>query len=91
MQSKSIDNLPAHKVKEIQPLMESVGATFLYLSPYSPKFNPIEHWWSQLKAFLKQFSPATASGVDGLIKLALQLMNPEHLKNWFTHGCYCTS
>jgi putative transposase len=86
-----MDNLPAHKVKEIQPLIESVGATVLYLSPYSPGFNPLEHWWSQLKAFLKQFSSATASGVDGLIKLALQFMNPEHLKNWFTHCCYCTS
>lgn len=86
-----MDNLRAHKVKEIQPLIESVGASVLYLSPYSPEFNPIEHWWSQLKAFLKQFSPATTSGVDGLIKLALQLINPEHLKNWFTHCCYCTS
>ncbi len=86
-----MDNLPAHKVEEIEPLITSVGATALYLSPYSPEFNPIEHWWSQLKAFLRQFSPDTTSAVDGLIKIALQLMNPEHLKNWFTHCCYCTS
>jgi putative transposase len=86
-----MDNLPAHKVEEIKPLIESVGASVLYLSPYSPEFNPIEHWWSQLKAFLKQFSPTTASGVDGLIKIALELLNPEHLKNWFTNCCYCTS
>ncbi|WP_086760565.1 IS630 family transposase [Nostoc sp. 106C] len=86
-----MDNLPAHQVAEIKPLIESVGASALYLSPYSPEFNPIEHWWSQLKAFLKQFSPKTASGVDGLIKIALQLINPEHLKNWFTNCCYCTS
>ena len=86
-----MDNLPAHKVEEIEPLIESVGASVLYLSSYSPEFNPIEHWWSQLKAFLRLFSPATASGVDGLIKIALQLINPEHLKNWFTHCCYCAS
>lgn len=29
------------------------------MSPYSPDFNPIEHWWSQLKTFLRQFSPTT--------------------------------
>jgi len=52
-----MDNLPAHQVEEIKPLIESVGASVLYLSPYSPEFNPIEHWWSQLKAFLKLFSP----------------------------------
>ncbi|MFM6138553.1 MAG: IS630 family transposase [Cuspidothrix sp.] len=86
-----MDNLPAHQVAEIKPLIESVGASVLYLSPYSPEFNPIEHWWSQLKAFLKQFSPKTASAVDGLIKIALELINPQHLKNWFTNCCYCTS
>nr|WP_072207767.1 transposase [Mastigocoleus testarum] len=86
-----MDNLPAHKVEEIKPLIESVGASILYLSPYSPEFNPIEHWWSQLKAFLKQFSPKNAFVVDGLIKIALQLINPQHLKNWFTNCCYCTS
>lgn len=86
-----MDNLPAHKVQQIKPLIESVGASIIYLSPYSPEFNPIEHWWSQLKAFLKQFSPKNASVVDGLIKIALKLINPQHLKNWFTNCCYCTS
>ena len=86
-----MDNVPAHKVKEIEPLIQSVGASVLYQSPYSPDFNPIEHWWSQLKAFLRQFSPTTPKMVDVLIATALDLMNPKHLKNWFTHCCYCTS
>lgn len=86
-----MDNFPVHKVEGIEPLIESVGARVLYLPSYSPEFNPIEHWWSQLKAFLKLFSPTTASGVDGLIKIALQLMKIEHLKNWFAHCCYCAS
>lgn len=30
-----MDNLPAHKVKAIAPLIEAVGAKILYLSPYS--------------------------------------------------------
>lgn len=84
-----MDNLPAHKVKAIAPLIEAVGAKVLYLSPYSPEFNPIEHWWSQLKAFLKQFSPRTSKMVDPLIKIAIDLMNPKHLRNWFAHCCYC--
>jgi transposase len=86
-----MDNLPAHKVKAIAPLIEAVGARVLYLSPYSPEFNPIEHWWSQLKAFLRQFSPKTSQRVDTLIKIAMDLMNPEHLHNWFAHCCYCPS
>ncbi|MDZ8056624.1 MAG: IS630 family transposase [Aulosira sp. ZfuCHP01] len=86
-----MDNVPAHKVKEIEPLIQGVGATVLYQSPYSPDFNPIEHWWSQLKYFLKSFSPTTVKMVDILIAIALDLMNPLHLKNWFTNCCYCTS
>jgi transposase len=86
-----MDNLPAHKVKAIAPLIEAVGAKILYLSPYSPEFNPIEHWWSQLKAFLRQFSPRTSKRVDLLIKIAIDLMNPQHLRHWFAHCCYCPS
>jgi putative transposase len=45
-----MDNLPAHKVDSIKPMIEAVGASILCLSPYSPDFNPIELWWSQLKS-----------------------------------------
>ena len=76
-----MDNLPAHKVKEIEPLIQSAGASVIYQFPYSPDYNPIELWWSQLKAFLRQFSPTTASRVDILIRTALDLINPKHLKN----------
>jgi transposase len=86
-----MDNLPAHKVEAIAPLIEAVGAKILYLSPYSPEFNPIEHWWSQLKAFLRQFSPRTSKRVDLLIKIAIDLIDPKHLRNWFAHCCYCPS
>jgi transposase len=86
-----MDNLPAHKVEAITPLIEAVGAKVQYLSPYSPEFNPIEHWWFQLKAFLRQFSPTTSQMVDALIKIAMILINPNHLRNWFAHCCYCTS
>lgn len=86
-----MDNVPAHKVKEIEPLIKSVGASVLYQSPYSPDFNPIELWWSQLKAFLRQFSPNNARMLDILIVTALDLVDPQHLKNWFTKCCYCTS
>jgi len=86
-----MDNVPAHKVVAIEPLIQSVGASVLYQSPYSPDFNPIEHWWSQLKAFMRQFSPTTAKMVDILIATALDLLNPKHLRNWFANCCYCTS
>ncbi|WP_333334454.1 MULTISPECIES: transposase [unclassified Microcoleus] len=82
MQSKLIDNLPAHKLAVIEPLIQSAGASILNLSPYSPDFNPIELWWSQLKAFLRKFSPTTTKMVDVLLSTALGLVNTKHFKNW---------
>ena len=86
-----MDNLFAHNIDEITPIIESVGASVINLSPYSPDFNPIEHWWSQLKTFIKTFSPKTTQMVDVLIAVALNLINPMHLRNWFANCCYCTS
>ncbi|MEB3181654.1 MAG: IS630 family transposase [Nostocaceae cyanobacterium] len=86
-----MDNVPAHKKASIEKLIQSVGASILNLSPYSPDFNPIEHWWSQLKSFLRQFSPKTTTMIDTLIASALLFFNPKHLRNWFANCCYCTS
>ena len=84
-------HLPAHKIASIAPMIEAVGASTINLSPYYPDFNPIELWWSQLKSLLRQFSPTTTKMVDTIIAVALDLINPKHLKNWFTNCCYCTS
>jgi hypothetical protein len=36
-----MDNLPAHKLASIVPMIEAVGASVICLSPYSPDFNPL--------------------------------------------------
>lgn len=77
-----MDNLSAHKLASITTMIESVGAKIICLSPDSPDFNPIELWWSQLKSFLRSFSPTTTEMVDTIIAVALKLMNPQHLRNW---------
>jgi transposase len=86
-----MDNLPAHKLASIVPMIDAYGASVICLSPYSPDFNPIELWWSQLKSFLRRFAPTTTSMIDTIIAVALNLMNPQHLRNWFARCCYCTS
>ena len=90
-----MDNLPAHKMPSIAPMIEAVGASIINLSPYSPDFNPIELLWSQLKSFLRNFFPTTklffptTKMIDTLIAGSLDLINPQHLKNWFTKCYYC--
>ncbi|MDJ0554029.1 MAG: transposase [Microcoleaceae cyanobacterium MO_207.B10] len=86
-----MDNLPAHKLKIIEPLIQSVGASVLNLSPYSPDFNTIELWWSELKSFLRRFKPTTAKMVDIILATALLLLNTNHFKHYFQHCYYSTS
>ena len=84
-----MDDLPAHKMAFSAPMIQAVGASIINLSPYSPDFNSIELWWSQLKSFMRKFSPTTTKTIDTLIAVALDLINPQYLKNWFTKCCYC--
>jgi hypothetical protein len=43
-----MDNLSSHKGIGVKHLIESIGATVLYLPPYSPDLNPIELAFSKL-------------------------------------------
>jgi transposase len=44
-----MDNAAFHTSRETAQLIEATGATLLFLSPYSPDFNPIEHDFAALK------------------------------------------
>jgi len=41
-----LDNLSAHKSEKARRMIEARGARLVFLSPYSPDFNPIELCWS---------------------------------------------
>ena len=54
-----LDNLSSHHLASIRTLIEARGCTLLYLSPYSPDFNPIELLFSKLKALVRGEAPRT--------------------------------
>lgn len=84
-----MDNLPAHKVAGVADAIAAVGARLVYLSPYSPEFNPIEHLWSKLKAFLRSAEARTVEALHKAIALGLAEISLEDVRNWFIHCCYC--
>jgi putative transposase len=86
-----MDNLRAHKVKGVEEMIEAVGARVVYLSPYSPEFNPIEHLWWELKALLRKFIPQSVQIVEKLLDLGVKLCSSKQIRNYFAHCCYCTS
>src|SRR5262245_54891110 len=54
-----LDNLAAHKVDGVAAAIVAVGASLLYLPPYSPDLNPIEPLFAKLKALLRKAAART--------------------------------
>lgn len=60
-----MDNVPFHKGKNTADLIHRTGATLLFLPPYSPDLNPIEHDFAVLK---KRREYAQDETLDNIIK-----------------------
>ena len=54
-----LDNLNAHKNKQVREMIKDVGASIYFLPPYSPELNPIEAAWSKLKHFIRKYQTQT--------------------------------
>ena len=48
-----LDNLSAHKGSPAQATLEACGVQVVFLPPYSPDLNPIEHCWAKVKQALR--------------------------------------
>ena len=48
-----MDNASIHKSDETKQLIESIGCKLIFLPPYSPDLNPIEHFCAKLKKVLR--------------------------------------
>ncbi|MVT71210.1 hypothetical protein GPL21_39990 [Bradyrhizobium pachyrhizi] len=70
-------NLPAHKVHGVREAIQAVGASLLYLPPYSPDFNPIEMAFSKLNALLRAAAARTMPDLWQAIASALKRFSPE--------------
>ena len=83
-----LDNLSSHKVSGVEEAIRATGATLLYLPPYSPDFNPIEKFFSKLKALLRK---AAKRSIDALWKEIGDLLNavtPDECSNFFASCGY---
>jgi putative transposase len=49
-----LDNASFHRKAVLNTLAEEAGCSVIFLPPYSPDFNPIEHFWASLKRQLRK-------------------------------------
>ena len=83
-----MDNLSSHKGPRVRALIESRGASLLYLPPYSPDFNPIENAFAKLKALLRREAARTVDALWSAIGQLIDLITPQECKNMFAAASY---
>ncbi len=83
-----MDNLQPHKASGVREAIESVGATLLYLPPYSPDFNPIEPMWSKVKQRLRSTAARSIDVLQQAVGTALSAVTESDCHGYFGHCGY---
>lgn len=83
-----MDRLGAHKVARVRALIESAGATLIFLPSYSPDLNPIELFWAWLKERLRKAKGRTRDAIDNEVAKAMDVLPREHIVSWFKECGY---
>ena len=86
-----MDNLSSHKGRRVTQLVEAVGATLLYLPPYSPDLNPIEMAFSKIKQLLRSAAARSRDALWSNLQPILDRITANDAAGYFTHAGYPTS
>ncbi|MEK8021190.1 MAG: IS630 family transposase, partial [Candidatus Parabeggiatoa sp.] len=80
-----LDNATSHYSEEAIAMIEETGAGVVFLPPYSPELNPIEHIWAKVKSFLKKTVISNTNELYQAIADALKTITPDQAKKSIQH------
>ena len=86
-----MDNLGSHKSAGVRTAIEAVGASLVFLPPYSPDFNPIENAFAKLKAMLRKAAARTVDALWIVIGRTIETFSPRECANYFAAAGYDTN
>ena len=85
-----LDNLSSHKSPKAGAAMETVGAWFLFLPPYSPDLNPIEIAFAKIKALIRRAAARTYDALWQAVRHVCNLFTEEECYDFFKAAGYET-
>lgn len=80
-----MDNLASHQAPDAAEAVKAVGASIVFLPPYSPDFNPIEMMWSKVKQHLRSTAARSFDALCDAMGTALQAVTASDACGYFTH------
>ena len=83
-----LDNLASHRNPDAKAAIEAVGATLMFLPPYSPDFNPIENACAKLKSQLRRAAARTVEDLWAAIAAAIDTYSATECANYFAAAGY---
>ncbi|KAG2217216.1 hypothetical protein INT45_013961 [Circinella minor] len=81
-----MDNAAIHKTPEVREAVKKQGFEILYLPPYSPFLNPIEEFWSKLKAGVKRHLLTTDDTLLPRIIDSANQITTQDCQGWIRHS-----
>jgi transposase len=78
-----LDNCKIHE--KLYDVYEAKGYTALFLSPYSPRFQPVELAFSKIKGLFRREWP-WVGGVEASIQHTVDLCTPSDISGFFKHA-----
>ena len=78
-QTVILDNASFHKSVKTRKLIENVGCKVLFLPPYSPDFNPTEHFWFAIKHAVRKILPTFWPNINGANDFVFQESGKPYL------------
>jgi transposase len=80
-----MDNASIHKTVDIKSAIEKRGYKVAYLPPYSPFLNPIELFWSKVKAGVKRSCLTATDNLSKRIEGSSKLVTEHDCEGWIKH------
>lgn len=81
-----LDNAQIHKRPNVRRIIADSGNEVVYTLPYSPRLNPIEQFFNQLKHYMKVERAMNLRELKESVKRALEKVKRIHYQNYFAYA-----